>query len=62
MKLAYRVVEDGMAVLIYVTKANIEDGVRVKLPLGVRHLTAVQVVADVIAAANAAMAGQPKGD
>jgi hypothetical protein len=58
MKLAYRVI-DVTTVIIGVATARIEDGVRLKLPRGVRHATALRMVGDFIAAANKAMEGQP---
>lgn len=56
-KLAYKVI-DVMTVILYLTKGHIEDGVRVKLPRGVRHATALRMVADVVAAANKVLEGQ----
>jgi hypothetical protein len=57
VKLAYEAI-DIMTLIIYVVGGHVEDGVRIKLPRGVRHGTAVQLVHDVIAAANKAMEGQ----
>lgn len=57
MKLAYEAI-DIMTLIIYIVDGHVEDGVRIKLPRGVRHGTAVQLVHDVIAAANKAMEGQ----
>lgn len=57
MKLAYEAI-DIMTLIIYLTDGHVEDGVRIKLPRGVRHGTAVQLVHDVIKAANEAMEGQ----
>jgi hypothetical protein len=56
-KLAYKVI-DVMTVILYLPKGHIEDGVRVKLPRGVRHATALRMVADVVAAANKVLEGQ----
>jgi hypothetical protein len=59
MKLTYKII-DVTTVILYLTKGHIEDGVRVKLPRGVRHATAVKMVEDLIAAANKVLEGEPK--
>lgn len=65
MKLAFKEI-DVMTVIIYLVEDAhggqvdlVGDGVRMKLPRGVRHGTAIQMIHDLIKAVNEVMEVQP---